>query len=93
MAQIIGRRRKDPESVENFTVDWSDWLAVTDTIASVVWTVGTGLTEEATSNTTTTATIQLSGGTAGETYTVECKITTTNGETDERTFKILCEER
>ena len=54
--------------------DWSALLG-SDTIASVAWSVS-GVTAGATSNTTTTATQRISGGSAGTTATVECTITT-----------------
>jgi hypothetical protein len=93
MVDLLGRKKKDPEAKINYTVDWEPWLPTGATIASVVWTVPSGITEEASSETTTTATIQLSGGTAGAAYNIECKITTSTGEIDERTFQIQVEER
>ena len=71
---------KDPDGKLRVIVDWSAWLG-SATIASVAWTVPSGLTEAATSNTTTTATVFLSGGTDGQEYTVKCCITTDDAET------------
>lgn len=90
---VLERLKKDPESKLNYTVNWFSWLPTGDTISAVTWNVPSGLTEEASSFTDTKATVQLSGGTAGTSYTVECKITTSDGEIDERSFVILCEER
>jgi hypothetical protein len=84
---------KDPQAVLDYAMDWSDWLA-TDTITGTpVWTVPTGLTKDSQSNTTTVATAWLSGGVLGTTYTVSCKITTTAGRTDERSFRLKIVER
>lgn len=84
---------KDPDAKLDYTIDWSSWLTDSETISSVVWTVGTGITEESTSNTTTTATIWLSGGTAGERYAAACRITTSDSRIDERTIFIMVAER
>ncbi len=83
---------KDPNAVLDYKVDWATWLS-TDTIATVAWTVPTGITQTSTSNTTTTATIWLSGGTAGTTYEIVCRITTAGGRTDDRTIGIRVEEQ
>lgn len=90
----------DPEAILDYTVDWAAWLG-TDTIASVTWTLptipegGVGIVKESQANTTTTATIWISAqaGTAGSVYTVECKITTAGGRTDERSFTVRVVER
>ena len=86
------RFTKDPEAVLDYQVDWSDWLD-DDTIDTSEWTVPAGLTEDSDSNTYTVAKVWLSGGTAGATYAVENKITTTDGRTDERTIYIECIEK
>lgn len=68
----------------DYSIDWEDWLG-TDTIASVTWTVPTGLTKDSQSNTTTVATVWLSGGTADTLYAVECRIMTAGGRTQDKT--------
>jgi hypothetical protein len=84
---------KDPDAVLDYQLDWSDWLPDGDTIATSVWSVPVGLTEDSDTNTTTTATVWLSGGTAGTEYQVANTITTADGRTDERTIKIKVVER
>lgn len=81
------RHSKDPAAVLDYQIDWSDWLD-DDTISTSTWTVPAGITEESSSNTTTTSTIWLSGGTAGQTYTLVNKIITASGRTDERSITI-----
>jgi len=83
---------KDPNATLDYKIDWSTWLS-TDTISSAAWTVPTGLTQVSVSNTTTAATIWLSGGTAGTAYEVICRITTATGRIDDRTIGIEVEER
>lgn len=79
---------KDPDAIENFTVDWALALG-SDTISSSTWIVPSGMTQVAASNTTVLATIQLSGGTLGSTYAVVNRITTTtSGETLDETINV-----
>ena len=90
----MARYLKDPAAVLDYGFDWSTdgWLGA-DTIATSTWTVPAGLTSEATSNTTTTATIWLSGGTVGQVYEVANKNVTAAGRTDERSMTIRVENR
>lgn len=83
---------KDPQAVLDYRVDWSAWLS-TDTIASVVWTVPSGITQASATNTTTSATIWLSSGEAGTDYLVGCRITTAGGRTDERSILVSVRQR
>lgn len=96
---------KDPEAVLDYKFDWraltngsgkSDWLASGETItAGYTITAATGITADSDSrtDTNTSVTVWLSGGTAGETYTLECKIVTSASRTDERTMTIVVLER
>jgi hypothetical protein len=83
---------KDPNATLDYTIKWGDWLT-TDTISSVVWTVETGLTQTAATNTTTQATVWVSGGEVGTEYTATCRVTTTAGRIDERSIAIRIEQR
>ena len=78
---------KDPDSVMDFAVDWSDWLD-SDTISTSTWAVPTGITNDTDTNTTTVATIWLSGGTIGKQYTLTNRIVTAAGRTADRSFKL-----
>ena len=97
---------KDPNAVLDFVFDWapltngttggtSDWLASGETIATITITAETGLTVDSSSitDTNTSATVWLSGGTAGTTYSLACKIVTSASRTDERTIYIRVEQR
>jgi len=95
---------KDPEAVLDYTFDWkplthgvpgatSDWLATGETISSYTVTVPTGITKDSDSQADGVVTYWLSGGTAGTTYRVECKIVTNAGRTDERSTWIKVSER
>jgi len=92
---------KDPDAVLDYKFDWkaltngadgatSDWLASGETISSYTITASAGITVDSDSqtDTNTSVTVWLSGGTAGNDYTVACKIVTSVGRTDERTITI-----
>ncbi|PQM45213.1 hypothetical protein C1Y40_04639 [Mycobacterium talmoniae] len=86
---------KDPSATLDYTVDWSAWMPSGDTIKTAAWTATTGLTvasSPAASTTATTATTFVSGGTAGQSYTLTCEITTTAGRTDSRSMTIAVQD-
>lgn len=79
---------KDPSAELDYSVDWVTWLAG-DTIANSSWTVSaTSLVIITDVNTTTSATVWLSGGVAGKRYLVTNTIITVGGRTDQRTLII-----
>lgn len=95
---------KDPAAVLDYCFDWkaetngtgeSDWLASGETISSHSVTVESGLTKDsdAATDTNTSVTVWLSGGTDGDDYTVTCQITTSAGRTDERSVTIKVRNR
>lgn len=85
---------KDPNATLDYGWDWSQWLTeVEDTISDSVWIVPAGLTLESDSHTTTHTTVWLSGGTAGQSYAITNRITTSGGRTDDRSFTLRCMER
>ena len=83
---------KDPNAVLDYTIDWTRWLAG-DQVATSEWLPSTGLTKMADTKTASSATVWLSGGTAGQSYTVTNRITTTGGRTEDRSVTIRVEER
>jgi hypothetical protein len=80
--------QKDPDATLDYTFDWSDWLGVSEQISGAPTTTVTGATKGSTTYDTTSVTQWISGGTAGETATIACKITTNQGRTDERTISV-----
>lgn len=86
---------KDPDATLDYQRDWSAWLAAADddTIVTSTWIVPDGLTKTDEANTATTATVWLSGGTAGLSYDVVNRIVTAQGRTDDRTLTIICRQR
>ena len=83
---------KDPSARKDYTVDWTAWLD-DDTIDAVEWMVPSGITQTSASNTTTAATVWLSGGTHGSEYAVVCQITTAGGRIDQRSIPIRIREQ
>lgn len=79
---------KDPDEVKDYSVDWEARLDEGDTILTSTWIVPDGITKDSDSNTTTTATIWLSGGTLGTTYSLVNRITTAGGRTLDQTCKL-----
>lgn len=85
---------KDPDAVLDYAIDWSAWLAG-DQISSSQWIIGQGADLQVVTDTHTSskATIWLSGGQAGTTYSVTNRIVTTGGRTDDRSISIKVEDR
>ena len=84
---------KDPDSVLDYVMDWSLWLAG-DTIDTSTWsTPDAGITIDSDTNSTVSATVWLSGGVLGETHRLVNRITTTGLRTAERTITISISER
>lgn len=93
---------KDDQAILDYTFDWTNWLGdVTDTITSKVASIGTGgstdgvltISSSSVDGTSKKVTIWLAGGTIGQTYQVECKITTAAARTDERSIYVKIKDR
>ena len=92
---------KDPDAVKNYTLDWNGsspgpWLATGETILSTgsSWTSSsTGITIDSSSRTATTASITLSGGTAGEDYDLTNRVVTSNSQIEDATIRIKVLEK
>ena len=92
---------KDPAAVLDYTIDWNaaaseggPWLAAGETLVPpAVWTLPSGITKSSQIDGASASTIWLSGGTVGASYTITCKITTSAGRTDERSFLVVVKQR
>lgn len=89
----VADHKKDPDAVLDWVWDWNEWLDEGETIATSTYIVSVGITVDSDSNTTKTATVWLSGGTAGQVYSVTNRIVTTAGRTDDRSITIRVTER
>lgn len=83
---------KDPDEVLDYVRDWSALLGA-DTISTSTWTPDSGITVNSSSNTTTTATVWLSGGTLGTTYGVRNRIVTAGGRTHDFTLRFVIQAK
>ena len=79
---------KDVSAELDYTWDWSDWLAVGETIINAVITTPTGLVLENSLTQSTKVVAWYSGGEDAKTYMPACQITTNQGRTDERSLII-----
>lgn len=81
---------KDPQAIKDYSIDWSEWLVGSDTIATSTWSssIPPSLTVNSDSKTDTTATVWVSGGTSGVHYNLTNTITTAGGRTAQRTITI-----
>jgi hypothetical protein len=87
---------KDPDAVLDYKFDWdTNYLEDGETISSHAIAATSGITVDSSSITDAnrTVTVWLSGGTAGNEYTVSCEIVTSLSRTDERSMYIKVEER
>ena len=87
---------KDPDSTIDFSIDWSETLAEVspaDTISSSSWTADNGVTVISDSNTTTTATVWVSGGTVRKYSELVNTVVTAGGRTHQRTIAVKIQQR
>ena len=87
---------KDPGATSDFSIDWSDMLGESspiDTIVTSSWTVNNGATVTLDSNTTSTATAWISGGTDRKYCELTNTVTTDAGRTYERTIAVKIQQR
>ncbi len=82
---------KDPNSTVDFPFNWKAELNG-DTIFTSTFLLPDGLTQVSTSNTTTTATIFVSGGSEGNTYRITNRIVTIGGRTYDKTAYVVVRE-
>lgn len=88
--------QKDPGAELTYTIDWTNWVSDSDSLSTASFAVSTisgdsaPVVVEASGVVVGTdkAYVTLSGGSDKETYTVTNTITTTNGDTDVRRFKL-----
>ena len=79
----------------DYTFDWSLWLTGDEVIAVSQWILPEALTLESSSYTVATTTGYISGGDAGQSYTVRNRITTDSNppKIDQRSFQLYIAER
>jgi hypothetical protein len=92
---------KDPQSQLVYSMDWSEWLSAGQTVSTVAYSIAARANDANppviqsqgidTANTRTY--VEISGGTVNKIYTVTALITTDDGATDRRNFRLKMENR
>lgn len=87
---VYFRDPKDPDDIDDFTLDWANRLASGETIATFAAAVVAGtVTVSATSTSGATTIARITGGAAGETATVRYRIVTSAARQFDETATIL----
>ena len=101
---IIKAFKKDPDAILIYTFDWANggpndgtldddgWLQGAE-ISSTSFIIHADLTNVVETNTTTTASIKLSGGKNGKDYIVTNRVVTDGGETEDRSIQVRVRQR
>ena len=90
----IGIRTQDPQDTRIWAFNWANFLtARSTTISSSTWSVPAGLTKVSESNTTTTATVKISGGSHESDYLITNTAVLANGETVEFSFTLAVRQQ
>lgn len=88
---------KDPDAVLDYAIDFSAWLVAGDSISTATWAIDVApdadLAIDSSSIVGGVPTVWLSGGTAGETYVVRCRIVTSDSRTDDRSIVVQMRDR
>ena len=91
---------KDPQAQLVYSMDWSEWLPQGDSLATASYTLQvrandpTPLVRVSQGVQSGTLTyVELSGGAVGKVYTITAAITTADGNTDRRNFRVKVENR
>lgn len=83
---------KDPDATTDFEFNWAQWLDG-DLIDTSVFLLPDGLTQASASNTDTTATVFVSGGSSCGVYRITNRITTLGGRSQDRTIRVRVREQ
>lgn len=90
---------KDPYAVLDYTLDWENWMPSGEVINAITVTAETisgdasPLVVDSSTNTNYLVTAYVSGGTAGNIYNLEYRITTDQNKKDSRNIRIKVVER
>lgn len=86
---------KDPRATLSVEMDWTSWLAQEGTtITGSTWTAETpGITVSSPANAAGVTACVVSGGTAGNSYTLRNTITCADGSVDSRSIRAVCRDR
>lgn len=83
---------KDPDETLDYSIEWADRLE-DDSIDECVWTLPAGLSSTNETRVDTLTTIYIAGGILGESYIINCRITTAAGRVMEESAKLKIKAR
>jgi hypothetical protein len=97
---VIKTFSKDPAAKLDYLFDWSAWLPSGDTISTSSWAIDPPVPDgslaiagsPAPSNTTTTTTAWLTGGTLGQKYILRNRVVTVGGRTEDKSAAVVVED-
>jgi len=69
------------------------WLKTGETVTAGTVTAPAGITATGTTNSTTAVTTRISGGTAGQSYDLAVRVTTSTGQQVEMTARVYVRDR
>jgi len=84
----LGMAVKRPEDVRDYDIDFSRWLPKGDTVQSATAEADEGITVDSVQINDTTVKVWLSGGTSGQSYTVEVGVDTAGGRAKQTCFRV-----
>ncbi|MFN3473582.1 MAG: hypothetical protein ACK4ZW_06000 [Blastomonas sp.] len=94
MSYSLTAPRKDPEATLNYQMDWSGYLAEGETItAQAVTCEDDDITISSVTHASGIVRWRVAGGTSGSSYLITVQITTSAGQTDQRTVQLPVRDR
>lgn len=80
---------KDPDAEVFYSWDFTNWLGVGETISGYSFPgFPAGVTNLSDSESGGVVQMKIGGGTAGESYDLTCRIVTSAGQTEDKTFTL-----
>lgn len=90
---MIFAPEKDPDATLDYSLDWTPWLTVGETVSAFNVTVPAGITLDGSGEAAGVISWRMSGGSVGVRYDVTVEVTTSSGQIDQRTVRVPVEER
>ena len=84
----------DPDEKLTYSVEWTSWLATSDSIASASWVItpsGPTVSDLGESGTVVSASVESC--TRGEIYRLTCDMVSNDGETGQQSIVIRCDHK
>lgn len=93
MTAILAKFEKQPSEIQDYDIDFSEYLdAIGDTASSVTVTAEIGITVSSSALIGKVVKVWLTGGSNGETYKITVLLTTAGGRRREADIKVKVKE-